>query len=101
MKNKVGQIVAIQVVGLLIVGTCPAQEARSVTVRYEDLNLANETGQKALRARIAVAAREVCGFQDRSVKAYVEWQTCYRNAIEDAMVRVRTTHPTVTLTAGK
>jgi UrcA family protein len=105
MKTKMGQIVAIQVVGLLIVGgtveTCTAQEARSVTVRYGDLNLASSAGQKALQARVAGAARDVCGFQDRGIEAYLAWTTCYKGAIEDAMEQVRKQHPTVTLTTRK
>ncbi len=39
----------------------PAPAPRSATVRYADLNLASEAGQRTLDARIAVAVRQVCG----------------------------------------
>jgi UrcA family protein len=38
----------------------PASEVLSVTVRYDDLNLATEAGVSALYSRISHAAREVC-----------------------------------------
>jgi UrcA family protein len=41
-----------------------ANTARVVAVRYSDLDLASDNGQRALERRIDIAAREVCGVNE-------------------------------------
>lgn len=42
------------------------QEAATVEVRYSDLNLSTEEGQRTLERRLNRAAEEVCGIDNRS-----------------------------------
>ena len=63
----------------------------SITVRYDDLNLANNAGVEALYRRIRNAARDVC---DQAAGTAIgpgihrEWQQCYQNAVTDAVGKV-------------
>lgn len=67
-----------------------AQDARSVEVRYDDLNLETPAGQARLEARIGIAVRSVCavanGPQDLTQRAAT--QACVREAREKATLEV-------------
>ena len=55
----------------------------SVAVRYTDLDLATEQGQKALDERLDSAARKVCGMDERATGTRIasrEATRCYREA---------------------
>jgi UrcA family protein len=60
-----------------------ADEAPSVAVRYGDLDLSNEDGQRQLDLRLERAAREVCGLDVKATGTHLQSQhsrTCYREA---------------------
>ena len=66
--------------------------AGAVKVRYGDLNLATDAGNKALYARIVSAAREVCGAgavptKDLSTLAFA--RSCETRAVAQAVREVR------------
>jgi UrcA family protein len=74
----------------LIAGTSFAaspQSTSSVTVRYGDLDLSKEQGMSTLHARVAAAARQVCGADGtdmRNLQAYAQVRSCETQAIADA-----------------
>ena len=68
--------------------------ARSVEVRYGDLELDNRLAIDQLYARIAAAAERVCGDYDaRDLRARGDWRACYEAALSDAVSRAP--HPAV------
>lgn len=63
--------------------------APSVTVRYDDLNLASDRGTHELYGRIESAAREVCGAPDiRDLGAMAAAKSCRASAIAKAVHEV-------------
>jgi len=60
----------------------PAASARSIEVRYDDLDLATTKGQDALNARIVRAARNVCRM-DQLPGSHINPvdHTCYKQAL--------------------
>jgi len=63
-----------------------ADEAPSVGVRYGDLDLTSEEGQRQLDRRLERAAREVCGLNEKVVGSHLRSQhsrECYREARRD------------------
>jgi UrcA family protein len=67
----------------------PSDEAPSVTVRYDDLNLATAAGANTLYHRISSAARAVCRDEytrDLGILAAIE--RCRANAIAKAVREV-------------
>jgi UrcA family protein len=67
----------------------PVDEARSVTVRYYDLNLNNQEGVASLYGRIHAAALDVCkqaeGAQLVNHVFWSEWNECVAHAITNAV----------------
>jgi len=85
----------------LLAGTALGSEAaggrpaaRTLTVRYADVNLATVAGATTLYRRIQGAARLVCGEPGRSLSEQREWAQCYRDAVNDAVATVN--NPTLT-----
>jgi UrcA family protein len=86
----------------LLAGTALAAEpandgnsaARSMTVRYADVNLTTVVGATALYQRIEGAARLVCGESGRSLLEQRAAKVCYRNAVAEAVAAVN--NPTLT-----
>src|ERR1700761_6491198 len=69
-----------------------SDQAPSIRVRYDDLNLATDAGTKALYSRIVNAAHGVCAFADSrelSLRAYSE--RCQSAAVERAVNEVHST----------
>jgi len=67
----------------------PSDEAPSVTVRYDDLNLANASGVDALYHRISGAARAGCpGEYTRDLRVLAGIESCRANAIAKAVREV-------------
>jgi UrcA family protein len=61
---------------------------RSVTVRYDDLDLTREAGARALYARLNAAAKRVCGSSElRDLQSQRAWRQCYSAALGDAVGR--------------
>jgi len=68
-----------------------AEPVRSVSVKYDDLNLGSEQGNKALYNRIVAAAREVCraGSVDiRDLHVFADERACETQAIAQAVEHV-------------
>jgi UrcA family protein len=61
-----------------------------VSVRYDDLNLANAEGAHVLYNRISEAARKVCGpsFATFYPGKWREWKECYQSTVDAAVKRV-------------
>lgn len=49
--------------------SAPGEEQQSVSVRYDDLNLTNESGRDRLTSRVKMAIRQVCGSNSRRTLA--------------------------------
>jgi UrcA family protein len=63
------------------------QTTSSVTVRYGDLDLSRDEDMSTLHARVAAAARQVCGadgVDTRNLQAYAAVRSCETQAIADA-----------------
>ena len=74
-----------------LVGATPAvaaDEPRSTTVSYRDLNLSTIEGATALYQRLRQAATSVCDERGTGLDRYQAWQACYRAAIADAVAKV-------------
>jgi UrcA family protein len=70
------------------------ENARSIEVRYGDLELGNRSAIEQLYARIAAAAERVCGDYDaRDLRARSDWRACYDATLADAVARAP--HPAV------
>jgi UrcA family protein len=81
---------AVAALACLLAGTAHAGSAvpSSVTVAYGDLNLASEQGASALYARVAYAARQVCGgngLDIRNLQAFASERACESQAISRAV----------------
>lgn len=77
--------------GLQTVAKADSTEAtRSVTVRYDDLNLSSQAGVSALYSRISRAARNVCRDPGASTWPQVRQQVrrCQLTAIDAAVKKV-------------
>ena len=61
MKTTLATVAALGFIASA--ATAAAQDLPSVTVAYDDINLATPAGQKRLDRRIESAAREVCDYQ--------------------------------------
>ena len=69
----------------------PNQIARSVVVRYTDLDLSRPKDARALYDRLQAAARSVCtniGIQDNDLAALSEYHRCVRDAVANAVANV-------------
>lgn len=67
------------------------EEARSVTVRYDDLNLGTQAGRDRLKTRVRYAVRQVCSTAGRMTLAIqAKQQACLAEASRSADVRVAT-----------
>ena len=76
------------VLGLLGATQAPAAEPAGIRVGYADLDLATSAGAHTLYARIAGAARTVCGFEGTTLIEQSLWNRCYHGAIADAVAKV-------------
>jgi UrcA family protein len=70
-----------------------SDDAPSVTVRYDDLNLATSAGVDALYRRISNAARQVCyDSRSRDLGIVAASERCQANAIAQAVRDVNNPH---------
>jgi UrcA family protein len=86
--TRTALLVGCSLVGALGVAQAdtPTDEAPSLVVRYGDLDLATDAGVQALYRRLAVAAQEVCPFEDSKSLAQVSYShTCRAKAIARAV----------------
>jgi UrcA family protein len=69
--------------------TAPSVDARSVSVRYDDLNLSTPEGVNALYRRISGAAREVCpDIYSRDLSVVAAAEHCQADAVAKAVSEV-------------
>jgi UrcA family protein len=70
-----------------------SDDAPSVTVRYDDLNLSTSAGVDALYRRISNAARQVCpDARSRDLSVVVASERCQAHAVAQAVREVNNTH---------
>jgi len=62
--------------------------AKSIRVKYGDLDLSTQAGATTLYNRIRGAARTVCGEEGSSFADKAIWRSCFNGAISDAVVTV-------------
>jgi UrcA family protein len=78
---------------LITQGINPAQAAeppntRTVTVKYQDLNLNTPEDASKLLARIRAAARRVCGPESERLDLEHAWRVCYEGSLNAAVTSV-------------
>jgi len=69
----------------------PTEAARSVVVRYSDLDLSRPKDVHTLYDRLHAAARSVCttsGVEDDNLAALSEYHRCVQNAMTNAVANV-------------
>ncbi len=66
------------------------RETKSLTVNYGDLNLASKAGQEALRQRLVMASRRVCGDSSLELAESADEVACRNQALGEAMASMRT-----------
>jgi len=69
----------------------PTQVARSVVVRYTDLDLSRPKDARTLYDRLHAAARSVCtniGVQQDDLALLSEYQRCVRDAMANAVANI-------------
>ena len=76
--------------GVATVVSADEATQRSIAVRYDDLNIANEAGAKKLYSRIRSAAKSVCGTRHSLllVGKSSAAAKCEQDAIENAVSKV-------------
>jgi UrcA family protein len=78
-------------------GASPWQEARSVVVRYTDLDLSRPRDARVLYDRIHAAARLVCrnvGDETADLARLSEYRRCVHQAVANAVANVSSTEVT-------
>ena len=90
MFKTVPAVAALAVAAALVVPTVShAQDTRSMTVSYADLNLTSELGQDRLQRRVGLAASYVCGQADTRDFSWARAvQLCRSDAIDGAQPAV-------------
>jgi UrcA family protein len=83
------------VLGACLAGNALAQEhpgtsARTMKVRYSDLNISTTAGATTLYRRIVGAAQQVCGEEGYEIGIDAEraWHDCFDSAVNDAVEKV-------------
>ena len=64
-------------------------ETHSIVISYADLNLARKEGVDALRHRLVVASRDVCGGSSGDLSVSADYENCRSNALENALHDLR------------
>jgi UrcA family protein len=94
--------VAAGALALACAQAASATDEPTVTVRYDDLNLASPQGARVLYQRIVAAARAVCPEQNlRDVDQYRVSVACQDRAIERAVHAVHNPHLAAVARAAK
>lgn len=93
--NIIRHVMTAAIVGTLVsgfalpAGAADTTEARSITVKFGDLNVSNPEGAAALYARIRSAATSVCLPAESSSNPFkTEFSACVHKAIADAVTKV-------------
>jgi UrcA family protein len=86
--RSVALVTALSLVGGAQALAAEPADTHSKTINYQDLNLSTVAGASALYRRIKWAARDVCGYEGRSLPEVNLWQRCVQGAITDAVTTV-------------
>lgn len=90
--NIIRHVMTAAIVGTLVSGfaiPAGAADARSITVKFGDLNVSSPEGAAALYARIRSAAKTVCSPAESSADPFrTEFSACVHKAIADAVTKV-------------
>ena len=65
------------------------RETHTMVISYADLNLARKEGVDALRHRLVMASRDVCGGSSHDMATAADYEACRSAALEDAMHDLR------------
>jgi UrcA family protein len=92
-STQLRRLIATAIFGALVsgfAGVAAAADsgARSMTVKYGDLDLSNSQGAATLYHRIVQAARAVCDPSDSSRWALAAMHSCINQAVADAVTKV-------------
>ena len=87
--SMLAAVTACMAFGLAAVAhSATPDDAPAIKVFYGDLNLASAQGVSTLQARVAAAARQVCGIDHadiRDLQAYAAQRSCEAQAIANAV----------------
>ena len=71
----------------------PGAESKSLTVRYDDLDLSADAGNRTLYRRLTSAARTVCGpAPGHDLAQHRDWSDCYQGALDAAVAEIGRAH---------
>jgi UrcA family protein len=87
-RVALGGLTAALLLGAAAAFAASPDAARSIRVGYGDLNLASAQGVSTFHARVAAAARTVCGadsLDGRNLQEYAAARSCQTQAIQNAM----------------
>jgi UrcA family protein len=92
-STQIRRLIATAILGALASGFAGVSAAtdsgaRSMTVRYGDLDLSNPQGAATLYRRIVQAGRAVCDSSDSSPWALAAMHNCVNKAVADAVTKV-------------
>jgi UrcA family protein len=99
-RSSVGPLALALLLGLIGAAQASASEPAGIRVGYGDLDLTTSAGAHTLYARIAGAARTVCGFEGTPLIEQTLWNSCYRRAIAAAVAKVNSPLLTAVETGG-
>jgi UrcA family protein len=101
-RITVGGLTAALLLGAAAAFAAGPDAAPSVRVAYGDLNLASAQGASTFHARVAAAARSVCGADNldiRNLQEYATARSCETRAIANAVRDVHSSQALVSLGA--
>lgn len=107
VKSTTLRLVAVSsLFGLLCAAQAPVADSadglRSETVSYRDLNLNTIEGATTLYKRIRSAASSVCrGNEGRRLEEWQAYDSCFKHAITQAVVKVNSPMLTAVFNGGK
>ena len=65
------------------------RDEHTIVISYADLNLARKEGVDALRHRLLMASREVCGGSSHDMAVTADYEACRSDALQNALHDLR------------
>ena len=65
------------------------RDERTIVITYADLNLARKQGVDALRHRLVMASRDVCGGSIHDMAVTADYEACRSDALQNALHDLR------------
>ena len=66
------------------------RDEHTIVISYADLNLARKAGVDALRHRLVMASRDVCGGNSHDMAVTADYEACRSEALQNALHDLRT-----------